>query len=75
MATNNVLDAVLAQYEKSTQNTSSGSSKMSQEDRMKKLDKYAAPEIVYERQYGIAQKPDTRVRTTPRGATVSNWDK
>lgn len=36
MATNNVLDAVLAQYEKSTQNTSSGSSKMSQEDRMKK---------------------------------------
>lgn len=49
--------------------------KKAKEDLMKKLDKYAAPEIVYERQYGIAQKPDTRVRTTPRGATVSNWDK
>jgi len=35
MATN-VLDAVLAQYEKSTQNTSSSGSKMSSEDRMKK---------------------------------------
>lgn len=35
MATNS-LDAVLQQYEKSTQNTSSGGSKMSQEDRMKK---------------------------------------
>lgn len=35
MATN-VLDAVLAQYEKSTQNSTSGSSKMSSEDRMKK---------------------------------------
>jgi len=35
MATNS-LDAVLAQYEKSTQNTSSSGSKMSQEDRMKK---------------------------------------
>jgi hypothetical protein len=35
MATN-VLDAVLAQYEKSTQNTASSGSKMSSEDRMKK---------------------------------------
>jgi hypothetical protein len=35
MATNS-LDAVLAQYEKSTQNTSSNGSKMSSEDRMKK---------------------------------------
>ena len=35
MATNS-LDAVLAQYEKSTQNTASSGSKMSQEDRMKK---------------------------------------
>lgn len=49
--------------------------KKAKEDLMKKLDRYATPEIVYERQYGIAPKPDTRVRTTPRGATVSNWDK
>ena len=35
MATN-VLDAVLSQYEKSTQNTNTGGSKMSSEDRMKK---------------------------------------
>jgi len=35
MATNS-LDAVLAQYEKSTQNTASSGSKMSSEDRMKK---------------------------------------
>jgi len=35
MATNS-LDAVLSQYEKSTQNSSNGGSKMSQEDRMKK---------------------------------------
>ncbi len=35
MATNS-LDAVLAQYEKSTQNTSANGSKMSSEDRMKK---------------------------------------
>ena len=35
MATNS-LDAVLKQYEKSTQNTASSGSKMSQEDRMKK---------------------------------------
>jgi len=32
----NVLDAVLAQYEQSTQNSTSGGSKMSSEDRMKK---------------------------------------
>lgn len=49
--------------------------KKAKEDLIKKLDRYATPEIVYERQYGIAPKPDTRVRTTPRGATVSNWDK
>lgn len=36
MATQNSLDAVLAQYEKSQQNGSSSTSKMSQEDRMKK---------------------------------------
>jgi hypothetical protein len=36
MATTNVLDAVLSQYEKSTQNSTSGGSKMSSEDRMKK---------------------------------------
>jgi len=35
MATNS-LDAVLAQYEQSKQGSSSSSSKMSQEDRMKK---------------------------------------
>ena len=39
MATNS-LDAVLAQYEKSTQNTNNSGSKMSSEDRMKKY--YAA---------------------------------
>ena len=36
MATNNVLDAVLAQYEQSTQSSSSSTSKMSQDERMKK---------------------------------------
>ena len=36
MATNNSLDAVLAQYEQSKQGSSGSSSKMSQEDRMKK---------------------------------------
>ena len=36
MATNNVLDAVLAQYESSKQSGSSCTSKMSQEERMKK---------------------------------------
>jgi hypothetical protein len=35
MATNNVLDAVLAQYEKSKQ-AGSSTSKMSQDERMKK---------------------------------------
>jgi hypothetical protein len=35
MATNNVLDAVLAQYESSKQSGSSSTSKMSQEERMK----------------------------------------
>jgi hypothetical protein len=36
MATNNVLDAVLAQYENSKQGSSSSTSKMSQDERMKK---------------------------------------
>jgi hypothetical protein len=36
MATNNVLDAVLAQYEQSTQSSANSTSKMSSEDRMKK---------------------------------------
>jgi hypothetical protein len=36
MATNNSLDAVLAQYEKASQGGSSNSSKMSQDERMKK---------------------------------------
>ena len=36
MATNNVLDSVLAQYESSKQSGSSSTSKMSQEERMKK---------------------------------------
>jgi hypothetical protein len=36
MATNNVLDAVLAQYEQSTQSSTNSTSKMSSEDRMKK---------------------------------------
>jgi len=36
MATNNSLDAVLAQYEKSSQGGSSNTSKMSQDERMKK---------------------------------------
>ena len=36
MATNNSLDAVLAQYEKASQGGSSNTSKMSQDERMKK---------------------------------------
>jgi len=36
MATKNVLDAVLAQYEQSTQSSTNSTSKMSSEDRMKK---------------------------------------
>jgi hypothetical protein len=36
MATNNVLDAVLAQYESSKQSGSSSTSKFTQEERMKK---------------------------------------
>ena len=36
MATNNVLDSVLAQYENSKQGSSSSTSKMSQDERMKK---------------------------------------
>ena len=36
MATNNSLDAVLAQYESSKQGSSSSTSKMSQDERMKK---------------------------------------
>ena len=36
MATNNTLDSVLAQYENSKQSGSSSTSKMSQDERMKK---------------------------------------
>ncbi len=48
--------------------------KKAKEEMMRKLDRYATPEVVYERQYGVKPKPDFRVRTTPGGATVSNWE-
>lgn len=48
--------------------------KKAKEELMRKLDRYAIPEVVYERQYGVKAKPDPRVRTTPGGATVSNWE-
>jgi hypothetical protein len=48
--------------------------KKAKEEMMRKLDRYATPEVVYERQYGVKPKPDLRVRTTPGGATVSNWE-
>jgi chemotaxis protein histidine kinase CheA len=48
--------------------------KKAKEEMMRKLDRYATPEVVYERQYGVKPKPDPRVRTTPGGATVSNWE-
>lgn len=48
--------------------------KKAKEDLIKKLERYAPPEVVYERQYGVKPQPDVRVRTTPSGATVSNWN-
>lgn len=48
--------------------------KKAKEEMMRKLDRYATPEVVYERQYGVKPKPDPRIRTTPGGATVSNWE-
>lgn len=48
--------------------------KKAKEDLMKKLERYAPPEEVYQRQYGVKPQPDARVRTTPSGATVSNWN-
>jgi hypothetical protein len=63
MATNNVLDAVLAQYENAKQGGSSSSSKISQEDRMKKY--FAAILKDNEKQ---AQKR-IRILPTPDGSS------
>ena len=63
MATNNVLDAVLAQYESSKQSGSSSTSKMSQEERMKKY--FAALLKDNEKQ---AQKR-IRILPTPDGSS------
>ena len=63
MATNNVLDAVLAQYESSKQSGSSSTSKMSQEERMKKY--FAAILKDNEKQ---AQKK-IRILPTPDGSS------
>ena len=63
MATSNVLDAVLAQYESSKQSGSSSTSKMSQEERMKKY--FAAILKDNEKQ---AQKR-IRILPTPDGST------
>lgn len=63
MATNNVLDAVLAQYESSKQSGSSSTAKMSQEDRMKKY--FAAILKDNEKQ---AQKK-IRILPTPDGSS------
>jgi len=63
MATNNVLDAVLAQYERSKQSGSSSTSKMSQEERMKKY--FAAILKDNEKQ---AQKK-IRILPTPDGSS------
>lgn len=63
MATNNVLDAVLAQYENSKQSGSSSTSKMSQEERMKKY--FAAILKENEKQ---AQKK-IRILPTPDGSS------
>ena len=63
MATNNVLDAVLAQYESSKQSGSSSTSKMSQEERMKKY--FAAILKDNEKQ---AQKR-IRILPTPDGSS------
>lgn len=50
------------------------------DEMMVKLDRYAIPEVVYERQYGIPARTEPMVRSseqTPRqtrsGASVSNW--
>jgi hypothetical protein len=63
MATNNVLDAVLAQYENAKQSGSSSTSKISQEDRMKKY--FAAILKDNEKQ---AQKR-IRILPTPDGSS------
>jgi hypothetical protein len=63
MATNNVLDAVLAQYESSKQSGSSSTAKMSQEERMKKY--FAAILKDNEKQ---AQKK-IRILPTPDGSS------
>ena len=63
MATNNVLDAVLAQYENAKQGGSSSTSKISQEDRMKKY--FAAILKDNEKQ---AQKR-IRILPTPDGSS------
>jgi hypothetical protein len=49
---------------------------------MVKLDRYALPEVVYERQYGIPARTEPMVRSseqaprqTKSGASVSNWGK
>lgn len=63
MATNNVLDAVLAQYESSKQSGTSSTSKMSQEERMKKY--FAAILKENEKQ---AQKR-IRILPTPDGSS------
>jgi len=63
MATNNVLDAVLAQYENAKQSGSSSTSKISQEDRMKKY--FAAILKDNEKQ---AQKK-IRILPTPDGSS------
>lgn len=63
MATNNVLDAVLAQYENSKQSGTSSTSKMSQEERMKKY--FAAILKDNEKQ---AQKR-IRILPTPDGSS------
>jgi hypothetical protein len=63
MATNNVLDAVLAQYESAKQSGSSSTSKMSQEERMKKY--FAAILKDNEKQ---AQKR-IRILPTPDGSS------
>jgi hypothetical protein len=63
MATNNVLDAVLAQYENAKQSGSSSTSKMSQEERMKKY--FAAILKDNEKQ---AQKK-IRILPTPDGSS------
>jgi hypothetical protein len=52
------------------------------DEMMVKLDRYALPEVVYERQYGIPARTEPMVRSseqapkqTKSGASVSNWGK